>query len=425
MSFPTRSVSGTDTDVENVIDSNIGSDIQAHSSYLDSIDQNLSTTSTPQFGGILISDDTSIRWGSHGASSNWPEIRSNGFDWFFESGHGNITSTLDVAGTPTGLFYFRWGSALHPQLLQLNNNDVLTNSSLDISGYLTVGNASQSRTELGLGSSSDVAFNTVNTRDVATDGTKLDTIETNADVTDETNVTAAINGATLTAATVASDDKVLMQDTSDTNNMKTVTAQSIADLGSGGSSSWSEIAIENSQPAATSFDVTWANDFSKIELVISALRFDDTCNTGDIYIQLIDDAGTTHTSGYRWALKRVLSSAAENNYGSTGTDSKIEIEKDIHGDSIDTSNSLWGTLTITNANIGSVISSSSGAANHTVNWSGGALNSTSQISLSTGSGQLIGGGRSIRGVSISTSTAGNIKAIQCIARGLNQSVTFA
>lgn len=39
-----------------------------------------------------------------------------------------------------------------------------------------------------------------------------------------------ISGATLTAATVATDDKVLIQDTSDSNNLKTVTAQSIADL---------------------------------------------------------------------------------------------------------------------------------------------------------------------------------------------------
>lgn len=44
----------------------------------------------------------------------------------------------------------------------------------------------------------------------------------------------AISGATLTAATVATDDKVIIQDTSDSNNIKTVTAQSIADLNSGG-----------------------------------------------------------------------------------------------------------------------------------------------------------------------------------------------
>ena len=64
--------------------------------------------------------------------------------------------------------------------------------------------------------------------------TLLATIETNADVTDETNVTAALDGATLTAATVAGTDKVLVQDVDDSDNLKTVTAQSIADLSGGG-----------------------------------------------------------------------------------------------------------------------------------------------------------------------------------------------
>lgn len=43
-----------------------------------------------------------------------------------------------------------------------------------------------------------------------------------------------ISGRTLTSATVATDDKVLIQDTSASDALKTVTAQSIADLASGG-----------------------------------------------------------------------------------------------------------------------------------------------------------------------------------------------
>lgn len=43
-----------------------------------------------------------------------------------------------------------------------------------------------------------------------------------------------ISGASISTATVAGDDKVIIQDTSDSNNIKTVTAQAIADLGSGG-----------------------------------------------------------------------------------------------------------------------------------------------------------------------------------------------
>ena len=55
--------------------------------------------------------------------------------------------------------------------------------------------------------------------------TKLNGISTSADVT-----TDALSGASLTAVTVATDDKVLVQDTSDSDNLKTVTTQAIADL---------------------------------------------------------------------------------------------------------------------------------------------------------------------------------------------------
>ena len=64
---------------------------------------------------------------------------------------------------------------------------------------------------------------------------KVAGIETGADVTDTANVTSSISGATLTSATVAGTDKVLIQDTSDSDNLKTVTAQSIANLASGSS----------------------------------------------------------------------------------------------------------------------------------------------------------------------------------------------
>lgn len=62
------------------------------------------------------------------------------------------------------------------------------------------------------------------------DHTKLDGIEALADVTDEANVTSSLSGATLTAATVTGSDKVLIQDADDSDNLKTATAQSIADL---------------------------------------------------------------------------------------------------------------------------------------------------------------------------------------------------
>jgi hypothetical protein len=62
------------------------------------------------------------------------------------------------------------------------------------------------------------------------DETKLDGIEALADVTDEANVVSSLNGATLTGVTAAVDDKVVIQDTSDTDNIKTITTQSIRNL---------------------------------------------------------------------------------------------------------------------------------------------------------------------------------------------------
>jgi hypothetical protein len=71
------------------------------------------------------------------------------------------------------------------------------------------------------------ATGTIDGRDVAADGTKLDGIETAADVTDETNVVAALSGATLTSVTGASGDEILIQDSSDTDNLKTIPWSSV------------------------------------------------------------------------------------------------------------------------------------------------------------------------------------------------------
>ena len=53
--------------------------------------------------------------------------------------------------------------------------------------------------------------------------------------TNTAGINNLVSNAALTPATVASSDLVLIQDASDTNNLKSVTAQSIADLGPGGS----------------------------------------------------------------------------------------------------------------------------------------------------------------------------------------------
>lgn len=57
------------------------------------------------------------------------------------------------------------------------------------------------------------------------------------DATQAAMCTTILSGAVLTAVTVASGDKVVIQDVSDSDNVKTVTAQAIADLAAGGTSS--------------------------------------------------------------------------------------------------------------------------------------------------------------------------------------------
>lgn len=55
-------------------------------------------------------------------------------------------------------------------------------------------------------------------------------VENGADVTDTANVVSSLSGAALTGVTVVSGDKVLIQDISNGDALRTVTAQSIANL---------------------------------------------------------------------------------------------------------------------------------------------------------------------------------------------------
>lgn len=130
------------------------------------------------------------------------------------------TNLLKTPHTVTGTadqvqFRVQGHSTQTSNIVEIENNAATNLVTVDNSGNVTVNG-------------------TVDGRDLATDGTKLDGIEASADVTDETNVKAALDGATISSATVAGTDKVLVQDADDSDNLKTVTAQSIADLGGGG-----------------------------------------------------------------------------------------------------------------------------------------------------------------------------------------------
>ena len=60
------------------------------------------------------------------------------------------------------------------------------------------------------------------------DKTKLDGIEASADVTDATNVKSALDGMSITSVTPALNDEILIQDTDDSDNLKTATFSDVA-----------------------------------------------------------------------------------------------------------------------------------------------------------------------------------------------------
>jgi hypothetical protein len=91
-----------------------------------------------------------------------------------------------------------------------------------------------------------------------TERTKLAGIESGADVTDETNVVAALSGATITGVTKADTDQVLILDASDSNNLKQVSMSTI-----GGGPSLGENSMIRTNGKTISADIVmWENNMT-------------------------------------------------------------------------------------------------------------------------------------------------------------------
>jgi trimeric autotransporter adhesin len=151
---------------------------------------------TIQMGGgpgnnITFADNNKIVMGT----GNDLEIYHDGSNSYIDdAGEGSLflrsgtTYIQNAAGTKTSIVT----NAGAGQTLYHNNTPVFetTATGIDVTGNVVVSG-------------------TVDTRDIAADGTKLDTVETNADVTDTTNVSAAgalmTTGGTMTGALIADD----------------------------------------------------------------------------------------------------------------------------------------------------------------------------------------------------------------------------
>ena len=123
-----------------------------------------------------------------------------------------------------------------------------------------------------------------------------DRVANNAKLTaDETNVVAALDGATIPLATVASADKVLIQDGSDLNNLKYVTAQSIGELGGGGGA----VDSVNTQVGVVVLDADDISDATTTNKFATQAELDkanSAIQNGDNVSTLTNDAGYLTTA---------------------------------------------------------------------------------------------------------------------------------
>jgi hypothetical protein len=172
-------------------------------------------------------------------------------------------------------------------------------------------------------------------------------------VTDETNVVAALDGATLTAVTVAGTDKVIVQDASDTDNIKTVTAQSIADLAAGGGVDTSGTPVANDFARFTDADTIEGRSYAEVkadlglEIGTDVQAYDAalgslsglSLSAGDIIYATAADTYTRLAKGTANQVLTMNAGATAPEWaaasGGGGSFSSIETDSDITGASYD------------------------------------------------------------------------------------------
>ena len=174
----------------------------AQGSTADSALQNVSEDTTPQLGGnlstngndIVFGNNDQARFGTGGGQGSLVISASSTESTIAEAGSGDLTVKADT-------FKVTNANGLEDMLIAtpdagvaLYHNDVkkleTTSSGATVTGALsTTGGVSATGDLLTFGNVQ--VLGTVDGRDVAADGTKLDGIESSADVTDATNVAAA------------------------------------------------------------------------------------------------------------------------------------------------------------------------------------------------------------------------------------------
>ncbi len=138
-----------------------------------------------------------------------------------------------------------------------------------------------------------------------------------------------ISGDTIATATVATDDKVIIQDTNDSDNVKTVTAQSIADLSSGGGGLIFLGAQTASASASLDFESLIDSTYDTYVFHIEGIRIANASQS--LVMRTSTDNGTTYDSianDYHDCGMRVATSGTTAGFGTT-TGTYIRISSDL------------------------------------------------------------------------------------------------